>query len=170
MANPIDGGMVSPPAPNPNPSRGNALMAPVNALAQPSPQAPPPSHAHTVAALKHFSSVMGELKKLDRNPDLGRTSIKSTVIDSVSRLVAERILTPASAVIELSSVPEDPLQQRKWVKGMMQQTIQAQNAVLDHHTMGTPGSLDWATESQHAAYNSDDHHSIMEGLAGNYRH
>jgi hypothetical protein len=27
------------------------------------------------------------------------------------------------------------------------------------------GGLDWSIESQHAPYNSDDHQSIMEGLA-----
>ena len=169
MANPIDGGMVSPPAPRADAGQSNALMAPVNALAQPGPQAPAPSHAQTCAALRHFSAVMGELHKLSKNPDLGRSDVKGLVIDSVSKLVAQRVLTPASAVVELSSVPEDPLAQRKWVKGMMQKTAQAQNAVLDHHVAGTPGSLDWATESQHAPYNSDDHHSIMTGLAGNYR-
>jgi hypothetical protein len=141
-----------------------------NALMMPQPrQMAVPTHAQTVAALRHFSAIAGELKTLRDNPALGKSNIKSEIIGSVSSLVAERVLTPASAVVELSNVPEDPFKQRAWIMMMLQQTIKAQNGVLDHHTMGTPGSLDWATESQHAPYNSDDHHSIMEGLAGNYR-
>jgi hypothetical protein len=55
------------------------------------------------------------------------------------------------------------------VAQQLQQTQAAANNVLDHHSMGTPGSLDWQQETQHAPYSRDDHLNIMDGLAGNYR-
>ena len=52
---------------------------------------------------------------------------------------------------------------------MIAKTVHAQNAVLDHHVAGNPGTLEWAQESQHAAYDPDDHLNTMQGLAGNYQ-
>jgi hypothetical protein len=158
--------LSTPPAPNPGaqqPQR-NALMMP-----QPAQQMPAPSHVHTVAALRHFGAIVGELKTLLANPDLGKSDIRSAIIDATSKLVAERIITPANAVPQLASVPEEPLKQRQWVIGMLKQTIAASNNVLDHHAAGNHGTLDWATESQHPEYNPDNHFQAMEGLMGNYR-
>jgi hypothetical protein len=161
--------MVSPPAPIPDPqqrgSNYNALMVPQQQMQR----MPAPSHQQTCAALRQFMAIIGELKTLWKNPDLGRSSIKSAIIDGTTKLVGERVIGPASAVVQLASVPEDPLAQRKWVTTMLQQTVKAQNNVLDHHVATHPGTLDWNTESQHAPYNRDDHLAIMDGLAGHYR-
>jgi hypothetical protein len=91
------------------------------------------------------------------------------VAGAARKLVAQRILNPGGAVDQLSKFPDEPLLQMKWVKQMLVQTEQAANNVLDHHAMGTPGTLDWRAESQHAAYDPEAHLSIMQGLAGNYR-
>jgi hypothetical protein len=160
-----------PPAPNPDAGPHASAMPGQNALMMPQPrrQMAAPNHRQVVAALRHFMTIVDELQTLEKNPALGRSSIKSEIIDGTMKLVAERMLSAASAVSLLANVPEDPIRQRKWVQETLQQTIQAQNNVLDHHAAGNHGTLDWATESQHAPYNSDDHLSIMEGLAGNYR-
>lgn len=141
-----------------------------NALAQPQPgqQTPAPSHGHTVAALRHFHAIVAELKTLIANPDLGKSDARSMIIDGTSKLVVERILTPANAVQQLSNVPSNPRQQRQWVMNMLQQTIAASNNVIDHHAAGHHGSLDWATESQHPEYGEDNHFQAMEGLTGHY--
>ena len=142
-----------------------------NALARPQPaqSMPAPSHGHTVAALRHFHSIVAELKTLLANPDLGKSDLKSEIIDGASKLVAARIITPANAVQQLSSVPENPRQQRQWVMQSLQQTIAASNNVLDHHAAGHHGSLDWATESQHPEFGEDNHFQAMEGLTAQYR-
>ena len=123
MADQFDRSMVSPPAPGQDgaPARENPLQG--NALYQPAPNSPAPDHQQTVAALRHFDAIMDELKVLKKNPDLGRASIKSAITDGVIKLVSARMLSPAEAVQQLSAVPEDPLQQRKWVEQMWQQTI-----------------------------------------------
>jgi hypothetical protein len=52
---------------------------------------------------------------------------------------------------------------------MKQQTVEAQNGLLAHHAIGNNGTLDWSVESQHQPYDSDDHLSLVGGLADNYR-
>jgi hypothetical protein len=156
----------NPPPPEQAPAPGqNALLSSGARAALPRP----PTHSETTAALKHFSAIRGELKTLANNPSLGRSSVKSALIDAATRLVADRFLSPSEAVQQMASFPNEPLLQMKWVKQMLAQTAQAANSVLDHHAMGTQGTLDWGAESQHAGYNADDHLSIMQGLAGNYR-
>jgi hypothetical protein len=173
MAHPLDGGMVSPPAPNPNPDRRsyNALTGGSNALMMPQQQRrmPAPGHQETVAALRHFMAIIDELQVLLKNPSLGRSDMKDPITDGVIKLVGERMISPANAVPILADIPADPLQQRKRVQQMLQQTVAAQNNVLHHHVMGNPGTLDWATESQHQAGSMDDHMQTMAGLADTYR-
>ena len=164
MPNPLEGFGPSPPAPNPD--AGNALQQ--GAPQQQQQQAPPPNHDQTVAALRHFDAVKGELKTLLSNPALGKSDLKSQIIDGVTKLVSERMMKPADAVIQLSQVPENPIEQRKWLQGLMMQNQQAAQGILDHHRNTNLGSGDWATEAQKHNTNPDNHMADMSALAANY--
>jgi hypothetical protein len=161
--------LTPPPAPNPSPGQQQPMQR--NALMMPSPQqnTPAPSHQETVAALRHFMSIVNELKTLQANPSLGKSNVKTAIIDGVTGLVSQRLMSPANAVSELSKVPDDPRAQRQWVEQTLQQTIKAQNNVLDHHVAGSPATLDWGHESQQQPGSPDDHMQTMDGLAGQYR-
>lgn len=168
MANPLEIGSVSPPAPNPD--AGNALQSSAAPQQQGAPQQPPPAptHAQTVAALRHFDAIKNELKTLLSNPALGKSDIKSAVIDGASKLVADRIISPANAVIQLSQVPTDPIQQRKALQQQMAQTVQAEQNIVEHHRNTNLGSGDWATEAQQHNTNPDNHLQDMAALTQNY--
>lgn len=163
MANPLEMGTVSPPPPNPE--QGNALQQGGAPQAMPAP----PSHEQTVAFLRHADAVKAELTTLLKNPALGKSDLKSAIIDGVTKLVAERFMKPAEAVIQLADVPKEPLQQRKWVQTKMAQTVQSENSLLDHYGAGNPSLLSvqehFAT-SNHG--NPDDHQEHMSALAANY--
>jgi hypothetical protein len=161
MSNPLDPTMANPEPPE----VGNALATPAMA---PRRMPAAPTHSQCCGALTHFSEIRKELLKLEKNPALGRSDIQSSIIDSITDLVAKRIMKPEAAVIVLADVPSNPLLQRKWIQAKIIENRQAANSVLDHHSMATPGSLDFATESRHPQYDRDDHHSLMDGLAGNY--
>lgn len=167
MPNPLEAMGGSPPAPNPDAGQTG------NALQQGGPQAAPqqqpaPTHAQSVAALRHYDAIKGELKVLLSNPSLGKSNIKSNVIDGVSKLVAERIMSPANAVIELSKVPDDPLEQRKWVQQQMMQAVQAEQAVVEQHRNTNLGSGDWSTEAQQHNTNPDNHMQDIQDLGAQY--
>jgi hypothetical protein len=128
-------------------------------------QAPAPTHGQTVAALRHFNAILGELKGLLENPDLGKANLKSTIIDGMTKLVAERIIPPAAAVTQLAAVPDEPFQQAQWAKNHYAQTVQAQAAVLDHHrqsAMGT-GNYDLENALHEDESDPDSHMETMQG-------
>jgi hypothetical protein len=175
MANALQGGMPpipvsdQQPPPQPAPSFTNALAMPSPASQPQQQQMPAPNHQETVAALRHFMVIVDKLKTLAKDPALGRSDCKGAIIDQMTSLVAERMMSAPQAVAQLGNVPADPPGQRKWVNQMLQQTVAAQNNVLDHHVAAHPATLDWAQESLHQPGSIDDHMRTMEGLAGQYR-
>lgn len=171
MPNPLE--MASGPPTLPQQGAGNGLQqsqpaAPAGPAGAPQAMPAPPTHAQTVAALRHFHAIIGEVQDLMRDPALGRSDMKSRIIDGVTKLVSERMISPAAAVQQLSQVPTDPLEQRKWLQTTLQQAVSAANAVVDHHAAGNPGTLDFAQESQMALPHPDQHRDHMEALGANY--
>lgn len=168
MPNPLQSTAGAIPAQEqPNPQQQGGQPAPAGAPQQMAP--PVLSHEETVAALRHFHAIQEELEALLTNPGLGKSDIKSSIIDGTTKLVAQRILTPAAAVAQLSSVPDKPLEQRKWVQQHYETTVTAQAAVLEHHRAGGPGTQDWALESEAHKSDPDKHIEVMSGLMGRYK-
>lgn len=132
-------------------------------------QAPPVlSHQEAVAALRHFHAVQDELETLMKNAAFGKSDIKSSIIDGTTKLVANRMITPAAAVVQLSSVPEKPMDQAKWVQDHYQQTMAAQGAIIEHHRAAGPGTGDWAVEGQQTS-DPSNHIELMSGVMGRYK-
>jgi hypothetical protein len=169
MPNALDSGMP-PPAAAQSGSDGNGLQQsgpPPNGAPQAAPP-PPPTHEQTVAALRHFDAIKGELTTLLKDPAAGRSDLKSKIIDGVTKLVSERILSAPQAVQQLAQVPSDPLLQRKWMQTMLTQAVQAEQGIVEHHRNTNLGSGDWATEAQKHNTNPDDHMEHMKALNANY--
>lgn len=161
--------VANPPPPEQPVGGQNALLS--SQVQQGGPQQPMPrvpTHAETVATLRHTAAIRVELMSLAKDPALGKSNVKPAVIDGVLRLVADQVMTTVQAVDQLSKFPDEPGQQLQWVKTMLAQNQQVANGVLDHHASGTPGTLDWSIESRHTAYDRDNHLSTMHRLAENY--
>lgn len=157
------------PAPVPEiAQQNNALRAQTPGPAQ-QQAAPQLTHQQTVASLRHFSAIARELEVFLKDPDLGKADLKSKIIDGTTKLVANRIITPAQAVMQLGTVPSDPLLQRKWVQQHFQQTIMSQNAVLDHHAQANPGSGDLPNEIAASTSKPDLHLDDMMSVHAGYR-
>lgn len=172
MAGALDAGVPTPPAPQPNatpqPATSGALSAP-NFQGQPAPgqapQTPAPTHGQTVAALRHFDAIQTELVAILKDPAVGKSNVKSKIIDGVTKLVADRIMTPGDAVSQLASVPGDPFQQRKWLQMHLVQAVVGKIKVLGDHAKafgGTPENIVDKTS------NPDDHLADMQGVMGHY--
>ena len=142
----LDGSMGLPPLPHQDREQSaNALNSQPGPTAQPQqmmpPQAPPaPTHAQTVAALRHFGAIIDELGGILKNPDLGKASVKSSVIDGTTRLVADRMMSPAQAVEALSNVPERPYDQKVWAITQLDQALKARATVLAQHSQAFAGA------------------------------
>lgn len=172
MANPLETGAMPPPAAVQDAPAQNSLQQgapPQGAPAGPGAALPPPpSHEQTVAALRHFHAITEEIQHILKDPAVGKSDLKSKIIDGVTKLVSERMISPAQAVVQLSSVPSDPIKQRQWLTTVLQQTVQAANNVVDHHASGHDGTLDFAQESQMQHPHADDHMNHMSALEAKY--
>ena len=172
MAGVLDsGGPPPPPQQQQQPQQGGALSAP----GMPSPpmvpqqgpqQGPPaPTHGQTVAILRHMDAIQAELEALIKDPAVGKSNVKSKIIDGVTKLVANRIMTPGAAVGQLATVPDSPFQQRKWLQQHLLQTVIAKVGALSHHAAafgGTPENMIDKTSSP------DDHLADMQSVMGHY--
>lgn len=148
-----------PQAPNPQP------QSPEQPGGAPGPaQNPAPTHAQTVAALRHIHAVNTELTGLLKNPNLGKANIKGAIIDAVTKLVADRIISPAQAVIQLGSVPERPFEQKTMLEKLFVENMKAESGVLDHHRASTPGSGDFQTEQDLHVNEPDKHMETVGGM------
>ena len=179
-----------PPAPNPNPENqsqssslspmvagaaGSALSqgigSPASAQGQGQPGQPgqnlppPPSNQQTVAALKHFTMIEREVRGLLADPECGKVDMKSMIIDGMTGLIGEGIVSAADAVRELGSLPERPIEQKQWLEQRMSQCVQASNLILQHHRMAFAGMPDEAAGPQ---YDASNHIPLMAGIAEQY--
>lgn len=151
---------LNPPAPNPQP-QGNNALAPQQQMAS----NPAPSHEQTVAALRHMQAIGEQLEGLLVNPELGRSDIRDSVIDAVTRLVAQRIISAPQAVAQLGQFPDRPFEQKQAIEQMYRQVMQAESSVLDHHGMtNPPQSEDFGTENSLYQSDPDQHMQTVQGM------
>lgn len=175
MANMLQG-EGTPPPPDLNNANGAAsatrapMMPPMPAQGGAEGQ-PAPTHAQTVAALRHFDKIKRELEGLIENPELGKSDMKSQIIDGFARLVADRMMSPAQAVVGLAAVPTEPFQQKKWAQTQLAQAQQAEDVILDHFGAANPhfdGGVDHHFGGEMPAGGGDDHMDHMQALMATY--
>lgn len=162
MANSPQLGGGTPPIPQqPNPVQQAPGQAPQGPAVP-----PPPSHQETVAAMRHFDAIKGELTTILRDPALGKSDLKDAIINGVTGLVATRIISAPEAVAQLTQVPSDPLAQRKWIQTQMDNATQSENVVLEHYRQGKAAAGNMAIEVDHGK--PDDHMKHMASIRSNY--
>src|SRR6185437_7091527 len=171
MSNPLSTS-ATPQAPEPQQAGAqqgaNALAGPSQSSASAGKSAasiPAPTNAQTVTALRHFSAIEQELSELMKDPDLGKTDMRSKVIDGMTRLVSEGIVPAAGAVRDLGTFPERPYDQRVWVNQHFMNAVMAQTQVLAHHQAGamTGQDIQPGVEPDPA-----DHQQIIADLTKRY--
>lgn len=159
--------LSSPPVPNPDAQPGAlqgtpgpmpAGAPPAGAPMQVPPQMPAPTHAQTVAALRHFAAIGKQLEIALKDPDLGKADIKSKVIDGMTTLVGSRMISPGQAVSQLSTFPERPFEQKQWLMDHMNQITQARDHILGHHGVAFAGG------GPEAAPSADSHMDDVSGM------
>ena len=174
----LDAAGATPPAPRPDqvsapstggvlsaPSMSGAPMVPGQAPAGQAPQVPAPTHGQTVAALRHFDAIEAELTVLLKDSAIGKSNVKSKIIDGVTKLVADRILTPSNAVSQLATVPDEPFQQRKWLQQHLIQAVVAKVKVLSDHAKAFGGTPEHMIDK---TSDPDNHIADMQGVMGHY--
>lgn len=112
-----------------------------------------------------MDAIEAELETILKDPAIGKSNMKSKIIDGVSKLVANRIMTAGAAVGQLATVPEEPFQQKKWLQQHLLNAVLSKVAVLAHHAAafgGTPEHMVDKTSSP------DDHLADIQSVMGHY--
>lgn len=140
------------------PQGGNPLAA-LSQQQQAPP--PPPTRAQTVAAVHHFGQIKQAMTPIMADPNLGKSNIRPKVMDSFSKLLMSKVLSLPEIMKAVKSLPEDPVEQKKFVDKIYQDNDKAQQMVLQQHAMSP--QPDQADE-----WSQDGHANHMASLMKNY--
>lgn len=132
---------------------------------QPTQQQPAPTPGQTAAALHHFSEIKSMLKPIMADPNLGKTNIRPKLLDSMSKLLASRALSLPQVMNAVKSLPDDPVEQLKFVQKVYQDNDAAQKLVLMHSRNAANASESPTNEDP---YSADNHAAMMDGLLKQY--
>ena len=128
-------------------------------------QPPTPTHGQTVAILRHMHAIQKELTAIMKDPAVGRSNVKSKIIDGVANLVSSRMITPGDAVSQLASVPDQPFQQKQWLELHLAQSVIAQLKVLNDHGKAFGGAPENMVDK---TSDKDNHLNDIQGAMGHY--
>ena len=167
--NPLQQLQSSQPQQAPIPPQQAQAAAPSNplaALAQGTQQqrlAPAPTKAQTVAAVHRFSEIKAALKPVRDDPNLGTKNIRPKLLDAASELLASKVLSLPEIMNAIKGLPDDPMQQKKFVDQIYGTADQAQAMVLQHHR-----SAQVPDDPNAAQWSPDNHADQMAGLMRQY--
>jgi hypothetical protein len=112
-----------------------------------------------------MDAIQHELEALLKDPAVGKTNVKSKIIDGMTKLVANRIVSPGNAVAQLGDVPDEPFQQRKWLQTHLMNAVIAKAGALSHHGKAFGGVPEGQIDKTSSA---DDHMADMNAVSGMY--
>lgn len=159
LAQPPPGGGQQQPQPN-----SLAQIAPQKIASQPQPA---PTRAQTVAAVHQFGQIKAAMRPLLDDPNLGKANIRPKLLDTMSKLLANKTLTLPEIMKAVKALPENPMEQFNFVKKIYDDNDKAQMLVLGHHAMapqqqpsaGGPPADEWS---------QDTHADHMSSLVNQY--
>lgn len=161
------GGQAPQGAPQAAPQQGQPQQPGANPLAalmaQQQQQQPAPTHAQTVAAMHRFGEIKSALKPVISDPNLGKSNIRPKLLDAASDLLGSKVLSLPEIMNAIKGLPDDPLQQKKFVESIYGNASKAQLAILQQHRgaslQGEPD--EWSPETH-----NDNIASLMQQYGG----
>lgn len=147
----------------PQPASANPLAALAGAAEQ--QQAPAPTHAQTVAVMHRLGEIKSSLRPVMDDPHLGSKNIRPKLLDAASKLLAAKVVSLTDIMNEIKGLPEDPIEQKKFVEGLYNNATQGQAAILEQHRHADlpegVGPDEWTPDTH------DDHiASLMQQYGG----
>lgn len=145
-----------------------ALGGMLTQQSEPSRPNPAPSYPQVMAAMHRFTAIRKVLTPLLKDPKLGREDVRDKVLDAAATLISQRVLTVAEAMNEVSKkMPTQPADQQLWLKKLVQNTMLAQDKVMDdYHASGQNWKNDEANTE--LKFKPDSYGEHMQGLMKHY--
>lgn len=135
---------------------------------QPQRPAPAPTENQTIAAVHHFGQIKSAFGPMLKDPKLGKDNIRPKLLDTMSKLLANKVLTLPEIMNAAKALPEDPIQQKKFVEKIYNDNSKAQMMVLQQHAQAKfPEPEPGAPEP--TPYSPDTHADEMSALLKQYK-
>lgn len=150
--------------PQPQQQQSNQL----GSLMQGAPAQQPPTQmnkAQLIAGLHHLEAFQKQFAPLMNSPDTGTKNIRPKIFDASSVLIGQGIFTVPEVMNGIKDLPEDPLDQKKWLQQKLQGTMLAEKKLIHDYIAQGPQ----AQEPQGPEWSEDSHKEHMAGLMGNYK-
>ena len=138
----------------------------LSSLMQGAPQQQPQarmSKAQLMAGLHHLEAFQKQFAPLLNSPDTGQKNIRPKIFDASAALIGEGIFTVPEVMNGIKDLPEEPLEQKKWLQQKLQGTMLAEKKLVHDFVAQGPGQdagPDWTP---------DNHKDHMTGLMSNYK-
>lgn len=157
----------APTAP-PNPSPGAPGLA--SLVKQPGPAQsaarPQPTLDQTMAGMHYFDALMKEMKPIMADPQFGKASVKSKVMDGIANLIGSQILSLPQAMDMIKGFPSDPQEQKRVMMTTMKQLGMAKEMMFEHWR--SQGQME-GDPMQDMKWGPENHGEHMTALMGHYK-
>ena len=129
-----------------------------------SPQQQNITKQQVIAGLHHLQSFQKEFAPLLNSPILGKGNIRPKVFDAAATLIGAGIFSVPEVMNGIKDLPEDPLDQKKWLITKITNAGMAEKKLLQDYIGQGPGQ-----EPEGPEYSDKTHKDHMAGLMGNYK-
>lgn len=137
---------------------------PLGGLAQAAPPQTKISKQQLMAGLHHLGAFQKQFSPLLKSPVLGKGNIRPKIFDAAAVLIGNGIFTVPEVINGIKDLPDDPVDQKKWLETKLLNTQQAEQKLISDYIGQGPGQ-----DSVGPEYSPDSHREHMTGLMGNYK-
>lgn len=117
-----------------------------------------------IAGLHHLGAFQKQFGPLLKNPGIGKTNIRPKIFDAAASLIAERTYTVPEVMNGIKDLPDEPLEQKKWLETKLANAAMAEKKLVADYIAQGPGA-----EPDGPDWSLDSHRDHIGGLMGNYK-
>lgn len=116
-----------------------------------------------IAGLHHLNAFKTEFAPLLNNPKTGKANIRPKIFDAAATLIGANIFTVPEVINGIKDLPDDPLDQKKWLETKLMNVQQAEQKLIQDYIAQGPG------QEEGPDWSMDSHKDHMTGLMGSYK-
>jgi hypothetical protein len=122
------------------------------------------SKAQLQAGLHHFDAFRKAMTPILNSPQTGQANIRPKIFDASADLIGEKIFTVPEVMNGIKDLPDDPLDQKKWLQQKIMASVLAEKKLV--HDYIAQGPQQQPDDSQ---WSPDSHGEHMGGLLDSYK-
>jgi hypothetical protein len=116
-----------------------------------------------IAGLHHLHAFQKQFSPLLKSPVLGKGNIRPKIFDAAATLIGEGIFSVPEVVNGIKDLPDDPVDQKKWLEMKLVGASQAEKKLISDYMAQGPGPEETGPE-----WSADNHREHTGSLVGNY--